>query len=122
MVEIDLWLSQPESTFKILYFLSEKYQIYLHNFICIFLNSILVLVPAVNEIFLWPAEIPCLKDGDFSYVTVEVGETTLRGQSSQRVSVLDDGSFVVSSRWILETPGKYELSESTGGRPSSKNN
>uniref|UniRef100_A0A3B4XJB1 Polycystin 1 like 1, transient receptor potential channel interacting n=1 Tax=Seriola lalandi dorsalis TaxID=1841481 RepID=A0A3B4XJB1_SERLL len=35
------------------------------------------------------------------------------GQSSHHVSLLDDGSFVVSSDWILETPGKYEISKST---------
>ncbi|KAM8731306.1 polycystin-1-like protein 1 isoform 4-T4 [Acanthopagrus schlegelii] len=56
-----------------------------------------------------PTGIPALRRQDFSYVTVEIQETTHKGQSSQRVSVPADGSFVVSSHWILEAPGNYEL-------------
>lgn len=48
---------------------------------------------------------------DLSYVTVEFQKTTPKGQSSHHVNVSDDGSFVVSSNWILETPGKYVLSK-----------
>ncbi|XP_037613525.1 polycystic kidney disease 1 like 1 [Sebastes umbrosus] len=59
-----------------------------------------------------PTGIPCLEGQDLSYVTVEFQETTPEGQSSHHVNVLDDGSFVVSSDWILETPGKYELNVS----------
>lgn len=47
---------------------------------------------------------------NFSYVTVEIWETTQKGQSSHRAKVLRDGSFVVQSDWILEAPGKYEFS------------
>ncbi|XP_070709442.1 polycystin-1-like protein 1 [Pempheris klunzingeri] len=53
-----------------------------------------------------------LRGQDLSYVTVEFHETTPEGQSSRRVSVSDDGSFVLTSDWILETPGKYELNVS----------
>lgn len=61
---------------------------------------------------LWFSGILGLGRQDLSYVTVEIQETTHKGQSSHHVSVLDDGSFVVSSDWILKTPGKHELSES----------
>lgn len=61
---------------------------------------------------LWFLGILGLGGQDLSYVTVEIQETTRKGQSSHHVNVLDDGSFVVLSDWILETPGKYELSES----------
>lgn len=46
-----------------------------------------------------------------SYVTVEFLGTTTVGQSSHHVNVLDDGSFTMSSDWILETSGKHEISE-----------
>ncbi|XP_044033057.1 polycystic kidney disease 1 like 1 [Siniperca chuatsi] len=59
-----------------------------------------------------PTGILRLGGQDLSYVTVEFQETTPKGQSSHHVKVLDDGSFVVSSDWILETPGKYELNVS----------
>ncbi|KAE8279963.1 Polycystic kidney disease 1 like 1 Protein abecobe [Larimichthys crocea] len=59
-----------------------------------------------------PSGILGLGGQDLSYVTVEIHETTHKGQRSHRVSVLDDGSFVVSSAWTLETPGKYELNVS----------
>ncbi|KAG8009400.1 Polycystic kidney disease 1 like 1 [Nibea albiflora] len=59
-----------------------------------------------------PSGILGLGGRDFSYVTVEIQETIHKGQRSHRVTVLDDGSFVVSSDWILETPGKYELNVS----------
>ncbi|XP_073344382.1 polycystin-1-like protein 1 [Pagrus major] len=59
-----------------------------------------------------PTGILALRRQDFSYVTVEIQETTRKGQSSHRVNVPADGSFVVSSDWILETPGKYELNVS----------
>ncbi|XP_045922035.1 polycystic kidney disease 1 like 1 [Micropterus dolomieu] len=59
-----------------------------------------------------PTGILGLRGQDLSHVTVEFQETTPRGQSSHRVNLLDDGSFVVSSDWILETPGKYELNVS----------
>lgn len=50
---------------------------------------------------------------DLSYVTVEFLDTTPKGQSSHHVSLLDDGSFERSFDWILETPGKYEISKQT---------
>ncbi|KAK9527852.1 hypothetical protein VZT92_014377 [Zoarces viviparus] len=53
-----------------------------------------------------PSGIGGLADQDLSYVTVEFQETTHKGH---RVNVSHDGSFFVSSDWILETPGKYEL-------------
>ncbi|XP_028425777.1 polycystic kidney disease 1 like 1 [Perca flavescens] len=59
-----------------------------------------------------PTGILGLGGKDLSYVDVEFQETSPKGQSSQRVNVLDDGSFLVSSDWILETPGKYELNVS----------
>ncbi|XP_035510575.1 polycystic kidney disease 1 like 1 [Morone saxatilis] len=59
-----------------------------------------------------PTGILGLRGQDLSYVTVEFQETTPKGQSSHHVSVLDDGSFVVSFDWILETPGIYELNVS----------
>lgn len=48
---------------------------------------------------------------NFSYVTVEIWETTQKGQSSHRAKVLGDGSFVVQSDLILEAMGKYEFSK-----------
>nr|XP_046227980.1 uncharacterized protein LOC124049909 [Scatophagus argus] len=59
-----------------------------------------------------PTGIRGLGGQDFSYVTVEIQELTQKGQSSHHVSVLNNGSFAVSSDWILETPGKYELNVS----------
>ncbi|XP_068438427.1 polycystin-1-like protein 1 [Clinocottus analis] len=59
-----------------------------------------------------PTGILGLGEQELSYVTVEFQESTLKGQSSHHVSVLDDGSFVLSSDWILKTPGKYELTSS----------
>ncbi|KAM6908104.1 polycystin-1-like protein 1 [Lycodopsis pacificus] len=53
-----------------------------------------------------PSGIGSLADQDLSYVTVEFQETTHKGH---HVNVSHDGSFFVSSDWILETPGKYEL-------------
>lgn len=73
---------------------------------------ITVTVSCFKQVFLWSLGILALRRQDFSYVTVEIQETTHKGQSSRRVNVPADGSFVVSSRWILETPGKYELGES----------
>nr|XP_043891851.1 polycystic kidney disease 1 like 1 [Solea senegalensis] len=46
---------------------------------------------------------------DFSYVTVEFLGVTPKVQSSRHVSLLDDGSFSVSSEWFLQTPGKYQI-------------
>uniref|UniRef100_A0AAQ4P3R6 Polycystic kidney disease 1b n=1 Tax=Gasterosteus aculeatus aculeatus TaxID=481459 RepID=A0AAQ4P3R6_GASAC len=59
-----------------------------------------------------PTGIPGLGEQDLSYVTVEFRETTSTGQRSRPVNVLHDGSFVVSSDWILPTPGKYQLNVS----------
>lgn len=47
---------------------------------------------------------------NLSYVTVEFLNATSTGQSSQRVHVLDDGSFTSSSDWTLEHPGTYQIS------------
>lgn len=47
---------------------------------------------------------------DLSYVRIHFMDT--RGQSSHLVNVLDDGSFALASDWIVETPGKYETSQS----------
>uniref|UniRef100_A0A3Q1IV35 Polycystic kidney disease 1b n=1 Tax=Anabas testudineus TaxID=64144 RepID=A0A3Q1IV35_ANATE len=47
---------------------------------------------------------------DLTCVTVDFLDTTLKSQSSHLVNVLDDGSFVVTSDWIFETSGKYEIS------------
>lgn len=44
------------------------------------------------------------------FVNIKFEEQTPKGQSSQRVSVFDDGSFTWSSDWIFDTPGEYELS------------
>lgn len=52
-----------------------------------------------------------LGEKSLSYVTVEFLGTTTAGQSSHHVNVLDDGSFAVSSDWILETSGKHEISK-----------
>lgn len=52
-----------------------------------------------------------LGNQNFSYVTVEIWETTQKGQSSHRAKVLRDGSFAMQSDWILEAPGKYEFSK-----------
>ncbi|KAG7526791.1 polycystic kidney disease protein 1-like 1 [Solea senegalensis] len=49
---------------------------------------------------------------DFSYVTVEFLGVTPKVQSSRHVSLLDDGSFSVSSEWFLQTPGKYQINVS----------
>ncbi|XP_034562845.1 polycystic kidney disease 1 like 1 [Notolabrus celidotus] len=46
---------------------------------------------------------------ELSFVSVEFEEPTPKGQSSQHVSVFDDGSFGCSSDWIFDTPGKYKL-------------
>uniref|UniRef100_A0A3B5BJT4 Polycystin 1 like 1, transient receptor potential channel interacting n=1 Tax=Stegastes partitus TaxID=144197 RepID=A0A3B5BJT4_9TELE len=43
----------------------------------------------------------------------ELLETTSKGQSSARVSVLDDGSFTASFDWIFKNPGKYEIRKFT---------
>ncbi|GLD54853.1 polycystic kidney disease 1 like 1-like protein [Lates japonicus] len=59
-----------------------------------------------------PTGILSLEGQDLSYVTVEFLDTTPKGQSSHHVSLLDDGSFVMLSDWILETPGKYEINVS----------
>ncbi|KAL6097956.1 pkd1l1 [Pungitius sinensis] len=59
-----------------------------------------------------PTGILGLGERDLSYVTVEFQKTTPTGQSSHRVNVLDDGSFVVSSDGILATPGEYQLNVS----------
>ncbi|XP_034428976.1 uncharacterized protein LOC117754259 [Hippoglossus hippoglossus] len=56
-----------------------------------------------------PTGIPSLAGPDLSFVSVEFLDMTAKGQSSHHVSVLDDGSFSVSTHWILETPGKYEI-------------
>lgn len=48
---------------------------------------------------------------NLSYVTLEICETTRKGQSSRGVKVRDDGSFVAPSVWNVQSPGKYELSE-----------
>ncbi|KAM8822788.1 polycystin-1-like protein 1 [Spinachia spinachia] len=66
-----------------------------------------------------PTGILGLGERDLSYVTVEFGNTTPSGQSSHRVNVLDDGSFVGSSVWIFATPGKYQLNVSVSN-PLSK--
>ncbi|XP_050922890.1 LOW QUALITY PROTEIN: polycystic kidney disease 1 like 1 [Lates calcarifer] len=59
-----------------------------------------------------PTGILSLEGQDLSHVTVEFLDTTPKGQSSHHVSLLDDGSFVMLSDWILETPGKYEINVS----------
>ncbi|XP_070784659.1 polycystin-1-like protein 1 [Enoplosus armatus] len=59
-----------------------------------------------------PTGILGLGGKDLAYVTVEFQERTPKGQSSHHVSVLDDGSFIVSCGWILETPGKHEINVS----------
>ncbi len=69
------------------------------------------MVSSSKCVFLSFLGIVGLRGQDLSHVTVEFQETTPKGQSSHRVDVLGDGSFVVSSDWILETPGKYELSK-----------
>ncbi|XP_008299033.1 polycystic kidney disease 1 like 1 [Stegastes partitus] len=56
-----------------------------------------------------PTGILGLGGQDLSYVSVELLETTSKGQSSARVSVLDDGSFTASFDWIFKNPGKYEI-------------
>lgn len=50
---------------------------------------------------------------DLSYVTVDFLDTNLKSQSSHHVNVSDDGSFVVTTDWMFETSGKYEISKST---------
>lgn len=50
---------------------------------------------------------------DLTCVTVDFLDTTLKSQSSHLVNVLDDGSFVVTSDWIFETSGKYEICRPT---------
>ncbi|CAK6980027.1 polycystic kidney disease 1 like 1, partial [Scomber scombrus] len=47
-----------------------------------------------------------------SHVTVDFSGMTTAGQSSHHVNVLDDGSFALSSDWILETSGKHEINVS----------
>ncbi|XP_047185931.1 uncharacterized protein LOC124849765 [Scophthalmus maximus] len=59
-----------------------------------------------------PTGIPSLAGQDLSFVTVEFLDTAPKGQSSHHVSVLEDGSFFVSSEWSLETPGEYEINVS----------
>ncbi|XP_044196388.1 polycystic kidney disease 1 like 1-like [Thunnus albacares] len=56
-----------------------------------------------------PTGIVGLGEESLSHVNVEFLWTTTAGQSSHHVSVLDDGSFAVSSDWILETSGKHEI-------------
>lgn len=51
---------------------------------------------------------------NLSYITVEIWETTRKGQSSHGAKVRDDGSFVALPDWNVESPGKYELSELAG--------
>ncbi|XP_072234365.1 polycystin-1-like protein 1 [Leuresthes tenuis] len=46
---------------------------------------------------------------DLSHVTVEFVGKIPKGQSSLDVNVSDVGSFAVSSDWLLETPGKYDI-------------
>ncbi|XP_069369205.1 polycystin-1-like protein 1 [Paralichthys olivaceus] len=55
------------------------------------------------------SRVPSLAGRDLSFVSVEFLDTSAKGQSSHHVSILDDGSFFVSTDWILETPGKYEI-------------
>ncbi|KAA8580858.1 hypothetical protein FQN60_013816 [Etheostoma spectabile] len=59
-----------------------------------------------------PTGILGLGGQDLAYVDVEFQEMSPKGQSSHQVKVLDDGSFLLSTDWILETPGKYELNVS----------
>ncbi|XP_042255201.1 uncharacterized protein LOC121888015 isoform X2 [Thunnus maccoyii] len=56
-----------------------------------------------------PTGIVGLGEESLCHVNVEFLWTTTAGQSSHHVSVLDDGSFAVSSDWILETSGKHEI-------------
>lgn len=71
------------------------------------------LLKGFFPLLLWFSGIPSLAGQDLSFVTVEFLDTAPKGQSSHHVSVLEDGSFFVSSEWSLETPGEYEISEST---------
>ncbi|KAM3593069.1 uncharacterized protein V6R79_005557 [Siganus canaliculatus] len=46
---------------------------------------------------------------DLSYITVQIQEMTHKGQSLHRVSVTEQGSFFVSTPWMLETPATHEF-------------
>lgn len=83
-----------------------------------YLNSIYITLAHFHLSFLlWFLGILALGGLDLSYVTINIQDMTYKGQSSHHVSVLDDGSFSVSSDWILETPGELELSKSTSAKP-----